>query len=295
MIDFTDPRAIAAYVSIAVSIPTVLLTSYIKSLFGRRDLIHRLENEHRYEQIKQIKAVLAKHKSGLIDSAERLNHRLWNFSVNYGHDWHVLKKNSSLADSYYLGSFVHRLAAFFCWVNRTDIEIGFLDTTIASDDDLQFVKFLRIMPQVMCDVVLFKGIAYDNSEATDHFFRDQFDQMMGQLWDAERNQVTLFDDFLAEPELCEVVLNPVVTFIEGMSPSEPRLRWERIQALHIVVMMFLNRFGYKFQYTDIKQIRSLKTEGVGPIRVVDNLKLMLSRVDLDTDSEVKKILSVLQG
>lgn len=51
----------------------------------------------------------------------------------------------------------------------------FLDTTIASREDLDFVKLLNIFPRMLCDVTLLQKIMTDGIKNSDHFYRDEFD------------------------------------------------------------------------------------------------------------------------
>jgi hypothetical protein len=78
-----DIKITVALISAAVSIVTVLLSFLLKAWFERHFVIFKLEAEHQYEQKKQLKGVIVKNKTSLLDAAESLNHRFWNFSANY--------------------------------------------------------------------------------------------------------------------------------------------------------------------------------------------------------------------
>jgi hypothetical protein len=153
-----DPKVVAALISAIVSIIVVLLSFLLKTWFERYFLLFRLEAEHRYEQKKKIKDVIAKNKTPLLDAGESLNHRLWNFAVNYKEGWHKISGELDPDQHYYLASFTYRVLAFFAWVRRVENQMVYLDATIASRDDLNFLKFLRLLDQVMCDTALFKGL-----------------------------------------------------------------------------------------------------------------------------------------
>jgi hypothetical protein len=286
-----DPRVIAAVISAAVSIVTVLLSFLLKAWFEKHFVMFKLEAEHRYEQKKKIKEVIAKHKSQLLDAAETLNHRLWNFADNYVQNWHEIPDISTLPQQYYLASFTYRMLALFAWIRKIEKEMVYLDTTVASRTDLNFVKFLRVFSQMMCDVVLFKGLPYDNSYATDHFFRNDFDHMCDCFWNDAG--VISYSDFKANRDKCLEEATRMVEFLNRMHPDESRFRWDRLQALHYLLLMFLNTYGYDFQYTERAKVKVLVGKSPRPNRTLSNLRHMLSRVYLDQLKQVKQILAAL--
>ena len=159
--NWEDPKIQAAVISAIISVITVLLSFFLKSIYERHFHIFKLESEHEYEQRKKIKEVIAKHKTQLLDSAESLNHRLWNFSEKHNKNWHTVKNLKLLHEHYYLASFTYRMLAFFAWMRKVEREMVFLDGTVATKQDLNFVKYLKIFPQLLCDVTLFEGLDYN--------------------------------------------------------------------------------------------------------------------------------------
>lgn len=287
-----DPKIIAALISAVVSIVTVLLAFLLKAWFERHFLIFKLEAEHHYEQKKRAKEIIAKHKTQLLDSAETLNHRLWNFAENYKQNWHKIKDINILHNHYYLASFSYRILAFFAWVLKVEREMVYLDTTIASRKDLNLIKFLRIFSQIMCDVVLFEGLLYDDYYATDHFFRNDFENMCECFW--KNDGVIPYSDFKNNKKKCIHKTIQMAEFLNGINPEEERFRWDRLQVLHYVLLMFLNTYGYDFQYTDKEKIISLVYKSPRQNKTISNLRHMLSRVNLVPLKGVKRTLEVLE-
>jgi hypothetical protein len=249
-----------------------------------------LEAEHRYDQKKKVKEVLARHKTQLLDAGEALNHRLWNFSENHTKNWHSVSLSSPIDTNrhYYLLSFTFRLLEFFAHVGRVESEMVYLDTTIASKDDLDFVKCLRMFTQTMCDCELFAGIDYDTSYAKDHFFRNNFVHMHQCFLSGDG--VVSYSDFKQNKGACLVEARPMIDFLNGTNPDEARLRWDRLQAFHYVLIMFLNSYGYDFQHTDEQKMLKLLANQPRKNKVVDNLKTMIARMHLNRQREMKKIL-----
>ena len=101
----------------------------------------------------------------------------------------------------------------------------------------------------MTDVALFDGVPYDNAYQTDHFFSDSFRQYCdGCVKEGE---------FISYDQLRQLVadrmLDPIVEFFVSLRPSEDRLRWDRLVSLHLLLMAFVNSFGYKPQYSSQEQ------------------------------------------
>jgi len=110
-----DPKITAAIIAAFVSIFTLLITSLIKPFWEKHFHKFKLKSVHDFEQRKQIKEAISKNKTMLLNSAESLNHRLWNFSKNSDKKWHSFNENDNLEDKYYLVSFCYRFLAFFAW------------------------------------------------------------------------------------------------------------------------------------------------------------------------------------
>ncbi len=263
----------------------------IKSTLELSSHANKLDQEHENDQKKKIKEVISKYKVRLIDSAESLNHRMWNFNGNHSEQWH-LSNNKTIEDQYYLYSFVYRILAFFSWCRLTERNMIFLDSTVANNKDLDFVKFLKLLPQVMCDAALFDGIVYDHSHDTDHFFLNNFQSILDRLH--SEDGVLSYDEFKNKIIEGKIDVSNVVDFISGLSPEEERPRWCRLQAMHYTLLMFINTFGYDFQHTDITRIKELK-EKHKDNPSLKNLEAMISKIKLHQNSEVSAVLSGLNA
>ena len=76
----------------------------------------------------------------------------------------------------------------------------------------------------------------------------------------------------------------IIDFISGISPNEERLRWFRLQAMHYALLMFINTFGYDFQYTGSSRITELKKmHKDNP--TIKNLEKILSKIKLQENKE----------
>ena len=105
-----SPQAIAALVAAITSLVTLFLTLMTKNFVEKKLLVFKLDTEHKFEQRKKIKSVLASNKSHLLNACENLNHRLWNFSKPDTYEWLDIKGDFS-KPHYYFHSFAYRIIA----------------------------------------------------------------------------------------------------------------------------------------------------------------------------------------
>jgi hypothetical protein len=289
-----DPKIIAAIVSAIVSIIVVILSFSLRSIFDRYFHLFKLESEHKYEQRKQIKNILSKNKIHLINAAETLNHRLWNFSNNYEKKWHTIRDYyTDVEKQNYFISFVYRFIAFFAWQKKLDNEMIFLDTTIASDDDLVMIKYFKLFQQIMCDTRLFESYSYDISKANDHFFNNNFEEMISMFIKDRDDRIVQYAHFKEEINEYIPTIEPIMNFINGISPDEERFRWEKLQILHICLLAFLNKYGYDYQYTSSTKLIILAKK-YSKNRLLSNFKKIVSEYKLEKQNELKETIEIFE-
>lgn len=284
-----DPKVIAAIIAALTSVFTLFI---LKPFVEKRLLRFKLNEEHKYEQRKRIKEVLAKNKTQLINSAEQLNHRLWNFRRNHSENWHSVSGDYFNQGNYYFNSFIYRILAFYAWLRVIDKQMIYLDTTIASKDDLAFIKYLQIFPQIMCDLFLFKGFDFDPNSPKDHFFRNDFEDITLTLVSGE--SVTLYSDYLDSLIHSQEQYKRLCLFIDGLSPDEERLRYDRLQLLHLTILAFLNKYGYDFQYTDTDKVKKI-LDKPRKSKLLKNYSELIERAKLQDEKEMKKVLKIIKN
>lgn len=215
---------------------------------------------------------------------------MWNFfGDNYPKGWHSIE-DVNPEEHYYFVSFVYRLIVVFAWIRKIEKEMVYLDTTFSQEEDLDFIKFLRLLPQILYDAELFKGHEYERGYASDHFFRGQLESLAESLITVDG--VCDFSSFRNHYREYSDAMQPVCRFICGISPDEERLRWDRLQILHISIMALLNSFGYDFQYTAIDKL-SLISSKPRKTRLLKNFSEMVYRIKLENQVELKRILKSL--
>lgn len=244
-------------ISSSASFLTFLLTNWMKNIFKNNLLQRNLKTEHKFKQQKRIKEAIARHKIHLLNVCEEMNYRLCNMAYNYKKNW-ITVDHDYTREHYYFHSTVYKFLCLYGWINKIKKEMIYLDTTIASKEDLEFIKFLHIFPHVMCDLKILIGREADGTYAIDHFFRTKLESLPDYI--STNNTPNSYQDFIKDiPNLSEK-LHSVYEYFDGISPEENRKRWDRVHLLHLTIILFLNNYGYNFQKIDKKKLKEVLIE-----------------------------------
>lgn len=292
MIDFIKtPQVIAAIIAAITSIITLGLTLLTKNSIEKNLLIFRLNSEYKFEQRKKIKNVLALNKGHLLTACENLNHRLWNFSNENHFKWMEVDGDYNNPNNYYFQSFVYRILSVYAWMRKIELELIHLDTTIATSDDLNFIKFIRFYGRIFSDIAFFKGFKYDCSSETDHIFKNNLDELYHNI--IRENELISYNEYLKK--LSENQSEGLLSFyklLDGVNTKEERLRWQWFQILKILNLAFLNSYGYDYQQTSGEKMKiAINT----PMRskLYGNFIFLLKEHKLDKQKEIKRLINLL--
>lgn len=269
---------IAAFTALATSLITV-----VHSLFGtplkywleRRALHNKLAAEYEYEQRKNLRELIGRYQGRMLEAAETLSHRLWNLYENQDKGW--LDANGSYEDcGYYLPSFVYRFLNFYAVVREFESEAILIDSRIADKKDLDFLKFSKAFAWAICDVALFENVDYDPKYSTDHFFRDRLREICDSCMKEGK--------FLGHEKLRAALLNNpdfkvAFRFFDGLKKSELRLRWDRLVTVHLLLLAFVNSFGYDMQESTPQQFIDVARQANNAL-VLRNLHSWLPKLGL---------------
>ena len=282
-----------ALISVIVSIVTFLTTHFLKNYFENKLHKSKLETEHKFSQQKKIKEVLSKYKVHLLTACEDFNYRMWNFSVNHSKKWHCIseKDNDYQQPHYYFHSFVYRFISVLAWVKKIQKDIIFIDTTLATKNDLEFIKFSRTISQLFCDLQFIEGKNADGTYATDHFFRDKLNLFPDVI--ITENGIEAYSEYIENLENMQEPLFELYQWFNGISPTENRRRWDRLYFLHLIIMAFLNNYGYDFQKTDKTKLKQIISYPQKELNMKGFFEL-LSGYKLNENKEIRKLEKLWQ-
>jgi hypothetical protein len=286
IIDFlTNEKVLPVIISAVTTVVVFFLTLLTKNYVDTKILRSKLDAEHKFDQRKKIKEVLARHKVHLLTACEDFNHRMWNFANKHQEEWlHV--EGDFYNKHYYFHSFVYRHLAIFAWTKKIQKEMIYLDTTIADKEDLEFVKFLNIFPRMFCDLTFLEGLNADGNKTDDHFFRNEFDLLADNL--ILNTGVKSFSEYMDELKTIGPKINRLFLFFDSVSPNEDRKRWDRLHFFHLTVLMFLNNYGYDFQITNDEKLKKVLTNPKKS-KHLDNYFNFLSEYHLMDNKPIKNL------
>lgn len=274
-----------------VAAVSAIVSAAVSYLFKRRETRHAAEVEYEYEQRKKLIELIGRHHGRLLNAANSMNFRMWNLYTNHDKNW--LDANGNYADPafYYFRSTVYRFLNVCALVRVLETEAVMLDARIAPEKDFVFLNYVAAFHWVMTDTALMDGLPYDDFKQTDHFFSDHLRQYCDLcLYEGTFINQQKFSALLDGPSN----LDPVLHFFDGLKRDEPRLRWDRLVAFHLLIMAFINSFGYERQYSNDDHFARAAMQICNP-RVLENLINWIPRHDLDRDRETKKIIRAAKG
>jgi hypothetical protein len=281
-------KVFPAVISAITTVIVFFLTLFTKRYIDTRILSSKLETEHKFDQRKKIKEALAKYKVHLLTACEDMNHRLWNFSSSHSRKWIDVKGDYS-SEQYFFHSTVYRILCVFAWIKKINKEMVYLDTTIATKEDLYFIKFLRVFPNVFCDLTFLVGPGADGSHAIDHFFRTNFDLFPDSIM--SNNEIISYSEYKKNLPTISKQIESLYQYMDSISPVEMRMRWDRLHLFHLTLITFLNCYGYDFQQTSDKKINKVLT--IPKIsKYLENYFVLLTEYRLDQNKEVKRLLKL---
>lgn len=267
------------------AVVSAIVSAGISYWFKRREIRHSAKVEYEYEERKRIRELIGHHHGRLLNAANSMNYRMWNLYANYDRKWLVVDGDFANSE-YYFQSTVYRFLNVCSHVRLVEREALLLDARIAKNQEFAFLNYVAALHWVMTDVALVEGLPYDDFHQTDHFFSDYFRNYCDQCLCGEKfPEMEEFSEFQKSGSKIE----PVLQYFDGLTREEARLRWDRLVAFHLLLMSFINAFGYRRQRSSKEKFKEVARQ-IKNKEVLHNLVEWLPRHDLDKDSEAKKII-----
>lgn len=288
---FASDGVQTAIIAAVTSIITFIISFIIKPRIEQKSHQSKVEIEHEYEQRKKIKEVLSTYKTHVINAADSLKGRLNNLSHHYNEQWLSANGDYSNENDYYFQTTVYRILNFYAWSEIIEKKLIYLDTTIATESDLNFIKYLKAMKMTLQRGNLVKGIQEESKQEKDIIFRDTLDEMS--FWMIKEDSVLSYTDFKNGIDQNISKYKNLCQFLDNISPEEDRRRWDRLYCLHLLLVAFLNTYGYDFQNQNNakteKQITRIRKYDIFP-----NLITYLEKYKLSNEIEIKKLTDILR-
>jgi hypothetical protein len=287
MIDFLHGLLSAPTSVLWTAIISAGISALISYFFKRGETRYSAEVAYEYEQRKKSRELIGRYHGRLLNAANSMNYRLWNLYANHEKGWLKVNGNYSDPESYYFRTSVYRFLNVCALVRQLESEAVLLDARIAKKEDFVFLNYAAALHWVMTDVALFDGLPYESFEQTDHFFSDSYREYCDAcLHEGGFVNANGFSKILSDKTS---TLIPVLQYFDGLKRDETRLRWDRLVCFHLLLLAFINSFGYDRQKTSPEKFEHVAKQISNP-RILDNLIAWLPRHDLGNDAEARKII-----
>jgi len=281
---------ITALTSLVVSVLTAfaaLANTPIKLWVEKISQRSRLQIDYESSTRYKLRDLLGRYRGLLLEAAESFNHRSWNLYGNETKGWLDMNGSYSNEVDYYFHSWVGRLVKLMATANAFEDEAIFIDPKIADKADFEFIYTVKSWSLLICDAQLFKGLSYDSENPTDHLFKDSLKSLCSELW---------IDGKLCSGKAISKIMKTehglhIYRLLDGLCSTEVRLRWDRFVCLHLLVMLFLNEYGYSFHRSTPEQFREVIDKLRHP-EIALNFRHSLQRLHL-TNTTTGKLISKL--
>jgi hypothetical protein len=287
-----DTPVQAAIIATVVGFISGVIGSYFKYFLDKRALRDKIQVEYEYAELKKLRELIGLYHGRMLEAAERLSNRLWNLQRNESQGWLDVKGNYSQPETnYYFTSTVYRTIVVLSLVRLFEEDAIFIDARIAKQGELTFLKFTKAFEWALTNGDLFKGTDYDHFQQTDHIFRDNL-RLLSDSCIAQGKIVTLdeFQQRLKNPDTQQALM-PLLSFFDGLCFEENRFRWDRLMAFHLLLMAFINTFGYDTQKSSTHEFAKIVKSAKNKL-VLHNLVHRLPKLGLT--KQTREIIDSVQ-
>jgi hypothetical protein len=231
----TTALVLAAVIAAVTSILTTVLLRYVVDDKLQR---RRARTEYEYAQRKALREVMGKYEGPMLQAAEDFHLRMRNVYRNASKPWLAA---TGKREGYYRVSTVYRLVSLIRLAVQLEQRALYLDATIREERDTITLRYAKAFQAVLTGSDLFSGTGYDTSRSADHIFRDRLRGLADlPLPDGQGFTYAYFESGLKDDGL----LTDVFDFVDGLSPQGTPLRWDRLVALDLLLLAYIDRVGF---------------------------------------------------
>lgn len=190
---------------------------------------------------------------------------------------------------YYFRTSVYRFLILASIENRFERLALHVDSRIAEPSDLTFLLYAKALRWAITDAALFRGVeGYSEDAPGDHFYADRLREMCASMYDDDRQ--IRFGEF--EAAMPTESTRDALAFFDGLRPDS--FRWERLTAFRLLLLGFLNGFGYEHQQSPQSHLDSV-ARNIKTAKVAANLAAWLPKLGLGNDVQAQQIQAALRN
>lgn len=290
-----------------------------KYLFDIRFLDRQLKRQHNQRERDKLRELISKYQGRVLEAALDWDRRMVQIYDGQFKDLKPGIDNREKSEQYYYQSVVFRFLQLTAIARRFEMEAFYIKADIANKEDFDLLRYAKSFLWVMIHAEITPD---DGQPGAEHFRSDAFRPFLDLCYAIDKDErkkpilpevrsrqgELIFDwrRFLAlldkkKSLRCENEVNELLDFFDGVCPEEqrtdgsPRRRWDRLVALHLLVLAFIGTCGYDWDSRDLNE----RTEqAAGMLLFPDDLrrefKLWLPRLGLAAKKEITYIEDALE-
>jgi hypothetical protein len=279
------PETQSAIISAFTTILIFSIGGLVKLIYEKYSLNYKMKREYYFEQRKKIKEILSESKTPLIKSAEELNYRLWNLLKHIEERWHNIDEtNWKEKERYYLRSFTYRLISFFYWTLKAEESLYSMDLKQADKEDALYLKYIKTLKHFFCERELLEELGYKAGGCTNHFYKDDLVKYCDFLSDGDK--IIDFKTFEDKFNKNYDDIKDVIIYIRNIEKDSTNLNYNTTKAFHLFLMLFLNKYGLDYHYTDKSKLVGLMRNEYADLKIKKGLFLFLERNKVLSESKI---------
>lgn len=252
-----DPSVKSTIITSLTTLIVLILGWLFRVIYEQFSFKFKLKNEYEFIQTKKIKENISEIKTPLIRAAEELNYRFWNLNKNIHKNWlNVKKEDWTAKEKYYIRSSAYRFIVFYYWIIKSEEVVYKLDTTLADKKDKNYMKFIKCIKHTISDREILSELGYKISDTSNHFYKDVIPEITNYCLN-EDGTVINYEEFSTKMKTDFSQIEKVLSFFSEIKNSFNNYNRNTIVCLHLIIIIFLNKFGFDYQHTSNKKLKKL--------------------------------------
>ncbi len=264
-VDVLEPIIVSAVVSACVTAGTQLLGN-------RKFFDYQLRRQHEQDERKKLRELISTYKGRMLEAALDWDRRAAQLYDGHYDDLCPPREQWLDRKQYYFQSVVFRFLQLMAISRRFEGEAFYIEPSIAEEKDFDLLRYAKGFLWVAIHAEITPD---DGLPGIDHFRSDALRPLLDLCYSESaklprtrsKQDELIFDrrrcmTLLQQSEALEVKdeVEEVLGFFDGLRPDEydernggrrQRRRWDRVVALHLFVLAFIGRCGYRENQRDV--------------------------------------------
>jgi hypothetical protein len=311
----------AWYLVVATGVISAVVGGLVQYFRDRKLADATLRIQHRHDERKKLRELESRYMGRVLEAALDWDRRMTQIYKGAYKDLDPPDEERTETKYYYFHSVIFRFLQLTAIARRFEAEAFYIDPKIvATPRDFDLLRYAKAFLWVMIHAELSPK---DGLPGKDHFRSDAFRPLLdlcystpkeGEGEDAKpllpetrsRDGELIFDlrRFWALLSLDDPIhkgyVDELLEFFDGVCPDDydgdrQRRRWDRLVALHLLCLAFIDTRGYTWHHRDIDdQAQTAIGMLLYPDNLQDEFDVWLPRLGLGADESMKKVWGWLE-